>query len=92
MRQAQQAMRDGKLDDALGVYEKELAANPNSLPANNAAGTVLDLLGKGADARQHFQHAIDAAPDAGSKANSHRQIPIGRWPCPTPSRAIAATP
>jgi tetratricopeptide (TPR) repeat protein len=74
MRQAQQAMRDGKLDDALGVYEKELAANPNSLPANNAAGTVLDLLGKGADARQHFQHAIDAAPDAGSKANSHRQM------------------
>src|SRR5260370_22185697 len=73
-RQAQQAMRDGKLDDALGVYEKELAANPNSLPANNAAGTVLDLLGKGADARQHFQHAIDAAPDAAAKANAQRQM------------------
>ena len=74
MRQAQQAMREGKLDDALGVYRKELAANPNSLPANNAAGTVLDLMGKGADARQHFQRAIDAAPDAGSKANAQRQM------------------
>src|SRR5450756_915910 len=42
MRQAQQALRDGKLDDALGVYQKELATNPNSVPANNAAGTVLD--------------------------------------------------
>jgi tetratricopeptide (TPR) repeat protein len=74
MRQAQQAMREGKLDDALGVYQKELAANPNSLPANNAAGTVLDLLGKGAEARQYFQRAIDAAPDAGSKANAQRQM------------------
>ena len=74
MRQAQQAMREGKLDDALGVYRKELAANPNSVPANNAAGTVLDLLGKGAEARQHFQRAIDAAPDAGSKANAQRQM------------------
>jgi len=49
MRQAQQALHDGKLDDALGVYQKELAANPNSPQANNAAGTVLDLMGKGAD-------------------------------------------
>jgi tetratricopeptide (TPR) repeat protein len=74
MRQAQLAMREGKLDDALGVYQKELAANPNSLPANNAAGTVLDLLGKGAEARLHFQRGIDAAPDAGSKANAQRQM------------------
>jgi tetratricopeptide (TPR) repeat protein len=73
-RQAQQAMREGKLDDALVVYQKELAANPNSLPASNAAGTVLDLLGRGAEARQHFQRAIDAAPDGGSKANTQRQM------------------
>ncbi len=74
MRQAQQALRDGKLDDALGVYQKELAANPNSLPANNAAGTVLDLMGKGAEARKLFQKAIDAAPDASAKANAQRQM------------------
>jgi tetratricopeptide (TPR) repeat protein len=74
MRQAQQAMRDGKLDDALGVYQKELAGNPNSLPANNAAGTVLDLMGRGADARKYFQKAIDAAPDAAAKANYQRQM------------------
>ena len=70
MRQAQTAMREGKLEEALAVYQKELAANPNSVPANNAAGVALDLMGKGADARKHFQKAIDSAPDASAKAAS----------------------
>ena len=74
MRQAQQSLRDGKLDDALGVYQKELAANPNSVPANNAAGTVLDLMGKGAEARKFFQKAIDAAPDANARQAAQRQM------------------
>lgn len=74
LRQAQQAIRDGKFDEALAVYQKELATNPASLPANNAAGTLLDLMGKGADARKYFQKAIDAAPDAAAKANAHRQM------------------
>ena len=74
MRQAQQAIRDGKLDEALGRIPKELAANPNSLPANNAAGTLLDLMGNGAEARKYFQKAIDAAPDAAAKANAQRQM------------------
>ena len=74
MRQAQQALRDGKLDDALAIYQKELAANPNSLPASNAAGTVLDLMGKNAEARKHFQRAIDTAADAAAKANAQRQM------------------
>ena len=74
MRQAQQSLRDGKLDDALGVYQKELATNPNSVPANNAAGTVLDLMGKGAEARKFFQKAIDAAPDANARQAAQRQM------------------
>ena len=74
MRQAQQAIRDGKPDEALAVYRKELAANPDSLHANNAAGTLLDLMGNGAEARKHFQRAIDAAPDAAAKANAQRQM------------------
>jgi tetratricopeptide (TPR) repeat protein len=74
MRQAQQAIREGKFGDALGVYQKELAANPNSLQANNAAGTLLDLMGNGAEARKHFQRVIDAAPDPAAKANAQRQM------------------
>jgi Flp pilus assembly protein TadD len=74
MRQAQQSMRDGKLDDALAVYRKELAANPNSPQANNAAGTVLDLMGRSADARKYFQKAIDVAADPAARANAQRQM------------------
>ncbi len=74
MHQGQQAVREGRLEEALGVYAKELAANPNSVSANNAAGTVLDLMGLGADARKHFQRAIDAAPEVAVKANAQRQM------------------
>lgn len=76
MRQAQQSLRDGKLDAALAVYQKELAANPNSVPAHNGTGAVLDLMGNGAEARKHFQKAIDAAPDAAAKAAAQRRVAI----------------
>jgi tetratricopeptide (TPR) repeat protein len=71
---AQASLREGKLEDALAVYQKELGANPNLVAANNGAGAVLDLMGKGADARKHFQKAIDAAPDAAGKAAAQRQM------------------
>jgi tetratricopeptide (TPR) repeat protein len=74
IRQAQEALRDGKLDDALAICRKELAANPNSPLANNGAGAVLDLMGRGTEARQHYQRAIDGAPNAAAKANSQRQL------------------
>jgi tetratricopeptide (TPR) repeat protein len=74
IRRAQQALREGKLEEALGIYRKELATNPNSVAAHNAAGTVLDLMGQGAEARKHFQHAIDATPDAAATANAQRQM------------------
>ena len=73
-RQAQQLIRDGKMDEALAVYQKELAANPNSPMANNAAGTLLDLMGRGGEARKYFQKAIDGAADAAAKANGQRAL------------------
>jgi tetratricopeptide (TPR) repeat protein len=72
-RQAQQLIRDGKMEEALAVYQKELAANPNSR-ANDGAGTLLDLMGKGADARKYFQKSIDGAADAAAKANAQRSM------------------
>jgi tetratricopeptide (TPR) repeat protein len=66
MRKAQQLTRDGKYDEALAIY-----ANEN---ANNQAGTLLDLMGKGAEAKKYFQKAIDSAPDAASKANAQRAM------------------
>ena len=54
IKQGQQLMREGKLDAALALYSQTLQTSPNSLPANIAAGSVLDLLGQGEEARQHF--------------------------------------
>lgn len=74
MRQAQPLLRDGKLDEALAIYQQELKTNPDSLPALNAAGVVLDLMGKGAEARKHFARAIEVAPTPLAKANAQRQM------------------
>jgi tetratricopeptide (TPR) repeat protein len=74
LRQAQPLMREGKLDEALAIYQQELKINPASLPALNAAGVVLDLMGKGAEARKHFAKAIEVAPTPQAKANAQRQM------------------
>jgi len=74
VRQGQQLLREGKPDQALSLYETALKANPDSLPAHNAAGTLLDLVGKGDEARKHFQKAIDLAPNAAAKANAQRAM------------------
>ena len=47
-------------------------ANPDSLAAQSAAGTPLDLTGQGGDARQHFQKAIALAANAAARANAQR--------------------
>ncbi len=73
-RQAQPLLRQGKLEEALAIYQQELKNSPNSVSANNAAGSVLDLMGKGAEARRYFQKAIDSAPNAQAKANAERAM------------------
>jgi tetratricopeptide (TPR) repeat protein len=74
IRQGNAFARQGKLDDALALFQKVLATYPNSLPANNAAGTVLDLMGRGEEARKYFQTAIDSAPTEQIKAMTQRAM------------------
>jgi len=74
VRQGQRLMREGKPEEALSLYQTVLKANPDSVPAHNAAGILLDLMGKGEDAREHFQKAIDLAPGAAAKANAQRAM------------------
>jgi len=74
VRQGQQLMRQGKLAEALAAYREELKNSPNSPQALNAAGTVLDFMGKGSEARQYFQKAIDAAATPAAKANAQRAM------------------
>jgi tetratricopeptide (TPR) repeat protein len=61
IKQGQQLMREGNLDSALALYRKTLQMSPNSVPANIAAGSVLDLMGQGEEAREYFAKAIQIA-------------------------------
>lgn len=65
LQDAQKLVNAGKLDEALTAFEKAIASDPKLVDAHLGAGRTLDLLGRHADARRHFTHAIDlAAGDA----------------------------
>ncbi len=70
LQQATQAMRAGKIADALAAVREELKANPTS----TAAANMLDTLGATTEARGVFQKIIDAAPDAAAKAAAQRAM------------------
>ncbi len=74
IRQGQQLMRGGKLDDALALYLKTLQTSPNSVPANIAAGSVLDLKGQGEEGRKYFAKAIEVADTPEHKAMAQRAM------------------
>lgn len=70
----QELMREGKLDDALALYRQTLELSPNSVPANMAAGSVLDLIGQGEDARKYLKKAIQLADTPEQKAMAQRAM------------------
>jgi tetratricopeptide (TPR) repeat protein len=74
VKQAQQLMREGKPEAALAVYRQTLQTSPNSVPANVGAGSVLDLMGRGDEARKYFTKAIEAADTAEGKAAAKRAL------------------
>jgi len=74
VKQGQQLMRDGKPEEALALYRQTLQTSPNSVPANIAAGSVLDLMGKGEAARKYFTKAIDVADTPEGKASAERAM------------------
>lgn len=74
VRKGQQLAREGKLEEALAVYRQELRESPDSVQAHVAAGVVLDLMGRGAEARQHFAQAVSSARTPQAKANAQRRM------------------
>jgi tetratricopeptide (TPR) repeat protein len=76
IKQGQQLLREGKLDDALALYRQTLQKSPDSLPALIAAGSVLDLLGRGEEARTYFTKAISVADTPEQKAFADRAMAI----------------
>jgi tetratricopeptide (TPR) repeat protein len=76
VKRAQQLMKEGKPEAALAVYRQTLQTSPNSVPANIGAGSVLDLMGKGDEARKYFAKAIEAADTPEGKARAKRAMAI----------------
>src|SRR5215467_12536989 len=74
LKQGQQLMREGKLEEALALYRQTLQDSPLSLSANIAAGNVLDLMGKGEEARKYFQKAVDVAEKPEQRASANRAL------------------
>src|SRR5207245_11313692 len=74
VKQGQQLMREGKPEDALALYRQTLQTSPDSVPANLAAGSVLDIMGKGEEARKYFTKAIDVADTPEHKAGARRAM------------------
>lgn len=60
-KQAQQLESDGKRKEALGIFRVILEKDPANVAAHLGIGRVLNIEGQYAEARQHFQKAIDAA-------------------------------
>ena len=76
VKQAQQLMKEGKPEAALAVYRQTLQTSPNSVPANIGAGSVLDLMGRGDEAKKYFVKAIEAADTPEGKARAERAMAI----------------
>jgi tetratricopeptide (TPR) repeat protein len=74
VKEGQQLIREGKPDDALALYRKTLQTSPDSLSANIAAGSVLDLMAKGEEARKYFSKAIVVADTPEHKAGAQRAM------------------
>jgi tetratricopeptide (TPR) repeat protein len=74
VKQGQQLIREGKPDEALALYRRTLQTSPDSVPANLAAGSVLDVMGKGEEARKYFTKAIDVADTPEHKAGARRAM------------------
>ena len=58
------------------MYSQAAANAPKSVAANNGAGTVLDLMGRYAEARKYFAQAIKVAPTPVDKAQANRAMAI----------------
>jgi tetratricopeptide (TPR) repeat protein len=74
IKQGQQLMRDGKLEQALELYRQTLKSSPNSGAANIAAGSVIDLIGRGEEARTYFAKAIQVADTPESNIAAKRAM------------------
>ena len=73
---AQALLEAGKLEEALAETNAALDADPRSAEVHLAQGAVLQALGRGVEAGEHFERALEIAPGSGRVLNAH-----GAWLC-----------
>lgn len=61
VKQGEQLAKDGKPDEALGLFGRAVELNPNLYQAQLFMGVALDLQGKYDEARKHLAKAIELA-------------------------------
>jgi tetratricopeptide (TPR) repeat protein len=72
-----QLVNAGDFQEALKVFQSDLAIDPKSAVANNGAAVTLDLMGRLADARPYFSAAIKAANTPLERALAERAMAVG---------------
>jgi tetratricopeptide (TPR) repeat protein len=74
LKQAQQLLRDGHLDEALTIARQAADAAPTSMAANTQAGVILDLQGRYSEARAYLEKAVAAAATPEEKSRALRNV------------------
>jgi tetratricopeptide (TPR) repeat protein len=76
IKQAQEKIRAGDLEGALALDQQALAKTPDARAVHSQAGSILDLLGRYAEARPHFQKAIELASGPDEQARALRSMAV----------------
>ena len=78
LKQAQQNLREGKHEEALGILREAIAKAPAGSEASTSAhvqaGVALDLMGRYEEARTYLSKAIDTAQNPEDKARAQRAM------------------
>ena len=74
-KQGRELQNQGKLDEAVDTFKKAMAVAPDYYSVYAALGAVLDVKGDYADARHHWQRAIEVA-NADQKTSALRQMAV----------------
>lgn len=74
IKQGRELQSQGKLDEAIGLFKKAVAAAPEYFSVHTALGAALDVKGDYQDARQHLQRAIDLAKSVEQKVSALRSM------------------
>jgi tetratricopeptide (TPR) repeat protein len=71
-----QLIGQGRFEEALAEFRRDIQLLPKSVAANNGAGVALDLMGRYAEAQPYFTQAIKLAAKPLDKALAQRSMAI----------------